>query len=257
MLLTPSEDNNAAMRLKDWRETKMFLLKFSNVCGFIEVMLKYSKVVYKMRMRKKPNLPARLERCAEVMIPSPEAYHGQWLERFPKYGKLFIEIGCGKGRFIAESAKAMPEALFVGIERVPEAMVVAMERTIEETIPNIRFIDTDAVRLADIFAAGEVERIYLNFSDPWPKKGHSKRRLTHENFLRAYKMILSPGGEIHIKTDNENLFEFSLEQFELCGFELSEVTRDLHKNGPVGVMTDYELKFHDQGVSINRCVAKL
>ncbi len=210
-----------------------------------------------MRMRKKPNLPARLERCADVLITSPAAYRGRWLESFPEYGKLFIEIGCGKGRFIAETAKKNPDTLFIGIERVPEAMVVAMERTISDKIPNIRFADTDAVRLPDIFGSAEVGRIYLNFSDPWPKKGHSKRRLTHENFLKMYRALLVPDGEIHLKTDNDGLFEFSIEQLEIGGFELSEVTRDLHGSGPNGVMTDYELKFHEQGVSINRCVAKL
>ena len=210
-----------------------------------------------MRMRKKPNLPARLARCTDLMITAPEDCRGLWLKRFPQYDQVFIEIGCGKGRFIAESAKLVPNALFVGIERVPEAMVVAMERTKEEKIPNIRFIDTDAVHLADIFDTGEIGRIYLNFSDPWPKKGHSKRRLTHENFLKDYKVILKADGEIHIKTDNDNLFEFSLEQLQENGFALSEVTHDLHKDGPVGVMTDYELKFHEQGVSINRCVAKI
>ena len=210
-----------------------------------------------MRMRKKPNLPRRLECCGDVLITSPEDFCDRWLERFEDYGKLHIEIGCGKGRFITETAKTMPDTLFVGIERVPEAMVVAMERTINDGRPNIRYIDTDAVALLNIFGSREVGRIYLNFCDPWPKKGHAKRRLTYENFLKDYKVILKPGGEIHFKTDNVGLFDYSLEQFERSGFELSDITRDLHQAGPNGVMTDYELKFYEQGVSINRCVAKL
>jgi tRNA (guanine-N7-)-methyltransferase len=210
-----------------------------------------------MRMRKKPNLPARLERCAAVLTASPETCRGRWLESAAGCGSLYLEIGCGKGRFITETAKASPEALFIGIERVPEAMVIAMERTLDGGIPNIRFIHTDAVRLPELFAGGEVGRIYLNFCDPWPKKGHAKRRLTHENFLKLYKEILEPGGQIHFKTDNGGLFDYSLGQFEACGFELAEVTRGLHRNGPNGVMTDYELRFYEQGVSINRCVARL
>ncbi len=210
-----------------------------------------------MRMRKKPNLDNRMKRCADVLITAPENNRGRWLDGFNDYDKLYIELGCGKGLFITETAVKTPDTLFIGIERIPEAIVVAMERTVDGRIPNIRFINADAVRLPEIFKSGEVGRIYLNFCDPWPKKGHSKRRLTHENFLKDYKESLMPGGEIHLKTDNDGLFEFSLEQFEAGGFVLSDVTRDLHCNGAVGVMTDYELKFFEQGVSINRCVAKL
>jgi tRNA (guanine-N7-)-methyltransferase len=151
----------------------------------------------------------------------------------------------------------MPETLLVAIERVPEAQIVGMERAVRENIPNIRFVETDAVQLPQIFAPGEVDRIYVNFCDPWPNNGHKKRRLTHEAFLNTYKSILRPGGEIYFKTDNDALFEFSLGQFTLSGFELFEVTRHLHSNGPVGIMTDYEMKFYEQGVSINRCVARI
>ena len=206
-----------------------------------------------MRMRKKPNLPARLERCADVLTAAPETVRGHWLEVYPGCGRLYLEIGCGKGRFITQTAKDMPDTLLVGLERVPEALVVAMERTVDGGLQNIRFVDTDAARLPALFAPGEVGRIYLNFRRPMAEKKRTpKRRLTHENFLMLYKQILAPGGEIHIKTDNDGLFDFSLEQLEACGFELSAVTRDLHINGPAGVMTDYELRFHEQGVSIKQ-----
>ena len=109
-------------------------------------------------------------------------------------------------------------------------------------------------RLTEFFAPGEVERIYLNFCDPWPTNRHAKRRLTHENFLRLYRQVLSDGGQIHFKTDNSGLFEWSLFQFPRAGYALSEVTRDLHENGICGVMTDYEEKFHNLGTPINRCV---
>ncbi len=210
-----------------------------------------------MRMRKKPNMPRRIEKCGGIYIGNPEDYHGKWLETFPEYKELQLEIGCGRGRFTAETALTMPETLLVAIERVREAMIIGMERAAREGIPNIRFIDTDAAMLRFIFASGEVGRIYLNFCDPWPSNGHRKRRLTHEGFLDIYKDILRADGEIHFKTDNDGLFDYSLGQFLKCGFELEDVTRDLHGGGMVGIMTDYEMKFHEQGVSINRCVARI
>lgn len=210
-----------------------------------------------MRMRKKPNMPQRIEKCGAVHIPDPEKCRGGWLEAFPGYKELFLEIGCGRGRFTAETAMSMPETLFVGIERVPEVLIIGMERAARENIANIRYLIGDAAGLNGIFAPGEASRIYINFCDPWPNNGHKKRRLTHEGFLNIYKVLLRPGGEIHFKTDNDELFEYSLAQLEKSGFELYDVTRDLHENGPVGVMTDYEMKFFQLGVSINRCVAKI
>ena len=135
-------------------------------------------------------------------------------------------------------------------------MVVAAERAVAGALSNVRFIDMDAQRLREIFAPGEVSRIYLNFSDPWPSRRHAHRRLTHSRFLELYRDILRPGGEIWFKTDNAPLFEFSLSEFEKDGYTLSEVTRNLHEHGCCGVMTDYECKFNEQGVPINRCVAR-
>lgn len=210
-----------------------------------------------MRMRKKPNMPQRIEKCGFIYIPDPETYRARWLERFPAYKELHLEIGCGRGRFTAETALKMPETLLVALERVPEAMIIGMERASRENISNIRFVNTDAVNLPAIYNTGELDRIYINFCDPWPNNGHKKRRLTHENFLKIYKVLLRAGGEIHFKTDNEDLFDFSIGQFYKSGFELFDITKNLHENGPVGIMTDYELKFFEQGVSINRCVARL
>ncbi|MCF0120894.1 MAG: tRNA (guanosine(46)-N7)-methyltransferase TrmB [Oscillospiraceae bacterium] len=209
-----------------------------------------------MRMRKKPNLIPRMERCSHVQIKEPEAFLGKWMEAFPGFDRLYLELGCGKGKFTAETAQTMPDTLLVAVERVKDAMVVGMERVVNGEIGNVRFLDKDAMNLPAIFAPGEVQRIYINFCDPWPGKRHAKRRLTSEGFLKIYKSILCDGGEIHFKTDNDPLFEFSLEEFRAQGFELSEVTRNLHENGPVGVMTDYEAKFYEQGITINRCVAR-
>jgi tRNA (guanine-N7-)-methyltransferase len=210
-----------------------------------------------MRMRKKPNLIPRMERCADTQIKEPELLWGKWGTTFPEYSCLYLELGCGKGKFTAETAGTMPDTLFVAVERVPDAMVVGMERVKAQNLNNVRFLDRDAANLPAIFQKGEVARIYINFCDPWPTKKHAKRRLTSEGFLNIYRGILKDGGEIHFKTDNLPLFEYSLEQFQTHDFALSEVTRNLHVNGPVGIMTDYEEKFYRQGIAINRCVATL
>lgn len=198
-----------------------------------------------------------MERCAAVQVKEPEMFRGKWLAENPGFQNLFVELGCGKGRFTCETAKELPDTLLVAIERVPDAMVIGMERTVAEDLQNVRFIDSDVISLPAIFESGEASRIYINFCDPWPSKKHAKRRLTSPGFLKLYRDLLAPGGEIHFKTDNLPLFEYSLEQFEENGFALYEVTRDLHENGPCGVMTDYETKFYEQGIQINRCVARL
>lgn len=210
-----------------------------------------------MRMRKKKNLVPRMERCAALLVPDPYSMRGQWRSLMPDARELRVELGCGKGRFTAQTAAAEPDVLFVAIEVVPDAMVVAMERCRAEGLPNVFFVDANADQLPAFFEPGEVNRIYVNFCDPWPSNRHAKRRLTHGNFLRLYRRVLNPGGQIHFKTDNVPLFEFSVEEFPQFGFTLSEVTRDLHGNGPVGVMTDYEEKFHQLGTPINRLVATM
>ena len=134
-------------------------------------------------------------------------------------------------------------------------MVVAMERVCEMGLENVRFMDRDVVKLPEIFENGEADRVYINFCDPWPKSRDAKYRLTAPDFLRKYADILPLGGQIHFKTDNTPLFTWSLEQFEAEGWQLSEVTNDLHANGPVGIMTDYEAKFYAEGMTINRLVA--
>jgi len=208
-----------------------------------------------MRMRKKPNLLPRMERAAAVLTAEPETLRGQWRSLLPGCAALHLELGCGKGRFTADTAAAAPETLLVAVEKVPDAMVVGMERTVEKGLHNVRFIDRDVTLLPELFTPGEVDRIYLNFCDPWPKSRDAKHRLTAPGFLRLYADALAMGGAIWFKTDNLPLFQWSLEQFRDEGWELSEVTNDLHAAGICGVMTDYEAKFHAQGVKINRLVA--
>lgn len=208
-----------------------------------------------MRMRKRHNLAPRMEKCADLMIPDCTAHRGRWLEDIPGFERLYVELGCGKGRFTADTAAEMPGTLLLAVEKVPDAMIIAMERIRERGLANVRFIDGDAAALPQMLAPGEAARIYINFCDPWPKSRDAKHRLTFPGFLRLYADVLPLGGEIHFKTDNTPLFSWSLEQFENEGWALSEKTNDLHANGPVGVMTDYEAKFHAQGFPINRVVA--
>ena len=208
-----------------------------------------------MRMRKKPNLLPRMERTAEVQIVTPEEYLGKWRERFPGYAELHLELGCGKGRFTADTAEANPDVLLVAVEKVPDAMVVGMERAVERGLQNVRFLDRDVTMLPQLFTPGEVDRVYINFCDPWPKSRYAKNRLTAPGFLRLYADVLPIGGQIHFKTDNRPLFDWSVEQFTAEGWSISELTHDLHANGVCGVMTDYEAKFHAEGVPINRLVA--
>ncbi len=210
-----------------------------------------------MRMRKKKNLASRMEACGALIVSDPVAEKGRWRARKPEAANLRLELGCGKGRFTAETAAANPEDLYVAVERVPDAMVIAMERCRALGLTNVFFIDGDAAALDEYFAPGEVDLIYINFCDPWPSVKHSRRRLTHEGFLRGYRRVLQNSGEIHFKTDNHDLFEWSLFQFPKAGFALSEVTRNLHEHGVQGVMTDYEEKFHALGTPINRCVGTM
>ena len=208
-----------------------------------------------MRMRKKKNLIPRMEKCAPVHVRDGFALKGHWREALmPEARELRVELGCGKGRFTVETARQSPDVLFIAIEKVPDAMVIAMERAMAQEVKNLFFLVGDAALLPDYFAEDEVDRIYINFCDPWPPKGQAKRRLTHRGFLARYRKVLKMGGQVHFKTDNQPLFEFSVLEFPAAGYALSEVTRDLHGSGPQGVMTDYEAKFYDQGLPINRCV---
>lgn len=216
-------------------------------------MQEWSGVV--MRMRKKPNLEHRLEQCAAVLAENPERNRGCWLEKYGQYQHLHLEIGCGKGKFTVETAKNNPDILFAAVEKVQSALVMAMERAQRAGVGNIVFLDWDAADIASVFAAGEVERIYLNFCDPWPKSRDAKFRLTAPSFLRSYADILAPGGVICFKTDNTPLFDWSVGVLKEEGWQVNAVTNNLHQDGPQGVMTDYEERFYQQGIPINRLEA--
>lgn len=208
-----------------------------------------------MRMRKKPNLIPRMEKCAAVQIKDPKSLKSKWKSEFSDKKTLWLELGCGKGRFTLGTAQENPDAMLLAVEKVADAMVIGMERVCAAEVQNVRFIEMDALELREVFERGEIDRIFINFCDPWPKSRDAKHRLTAPGFLRIYADLLETGGEIHFKTDNRPLFVWSLEQFAAEGWELKEVTTDLHANGVCGVMTDYEAKFHAEGVPINRLVA--
>lgn len=196
-----------------------------------------------------------MEKCAALMIREPESLRGRWKQLAPG-ALLYLELGCGKGRFTVETAEREPEVLLAALEKEPSAMVIAMERAAERGITNLRFIDGDAAALADMFAPGEPDRIFINFCDPWPKSRDAKFRLTAPSFLRRYRDLLPLGGQIHFKTDNDPLFDWSVEQFRTEGWQLTEICRDLHAPGmPPVVLTDYEAKFMESGIRISRLVA--
>lgn len=209
-----------------------------------------------MRMRKKKNCGARMERCESVWVKEPESCKGKWREVFGNDNPIHIEIGCGKGSFVRGMAQMYPNVNFVAVEKVEDVIVMAMEKAVEAGLSNVRFTDMDAERIEDFFEFDEAERIYLNFSDPWKKNKQAKRRLTHKNFLDRYKKILKPGNQIWFKTDNKQLFEFSLNSFCAEDFKLSSITLDLHNLGFEGnVMTEYETRFVELGQPIYRLEA--
>lgn len=207
-----------------------------------------------MRMRTRSHLEERLGACSNLTL---EKYDDS-AQSFVQGHRLHIEIGCGKGAFITKTALLNPDIRYIAIEKVSNVIVLAMEKAKNAGLENLRFMRGNFEYLSETFPDKSVDRIYLNFSDPWPKKGYAKRRLTHGGFLEIYKRILKDDGEICFKTDNRELFDFSLESFPENGFSVSDVTYDLHNSGFEGnIMTEYEEKFSLQGTPICRLVAKL
>jgi len=206
-----------------------------------------------MRMRKMRNLEPRMAACAAYQITEPAAHKGSWRQLKPDCTALWVEVGCGKGKFTAETAAANPDVLLIAVERCREAMVVAMEKAKAMGLTNVFYIDMDVANMEEVFDRFEIDRLFINFPDPWPRKKNAKRRLTHRSFLDKYCRVVRETGEIHFKTDNAPLFEYSVEEFAACGLEVKNLTRNLHENGIVGIMTGYEEKFHSMGTPINRC----
>lgn len=210
-----------------------------------------------MRMRKKKNCDIRLDKSGSLWIRNPEDFSGKWKEEFGNSNPIHLELGCGKGKFICEMAQKYPDINFIAIEVVKDVMVIAMEKAEPLALNNLRFIIADAANLTEYFKTGEVSRIYLNFSDPWKKNKQAKRRLTHKNFLDVYKKVINIGDLICFKTDNQKLFEFSLNSFAQEDFKMSNITFDLHNSGwEDNVMTEYETRFSEAGMPIYRVCAE-
>ena len=207
-------------------------------------------------MRKKKHGEERINACAELRISDPATMLSGLNGIFPNAQPIHMEIGCGKGKFACDMSKKYPDVNFIAVEKVPDVCCIALEKAMtqkdEREKDNIRFIIGDAKTLADNVPEHSLDCIYLNFSDPWPKKGHAKRRLTHRTFLEIYKKLLKPDGILKFKTDNAGLYDFSLEEFEAIGATIIWQTRDLHsseKNAD-NIMTEYEKNFSEKGFSI-------
>ncbi|MTV48724.1 tRNA (guanosine(46)-N7)-methyltransferase TrmB [Heliobacillus mobilis] len=227
-----------------------------------------------MRLRRIPGTRERIRQYAPWLVEEPQQWQGRWqeyiagrLETTPtpvERKEIHLELGVGRGRFINQMAQEQPQHFWIGAELREEVLLTAIERAEKWQAPNLAFLWIDIETTTDIFAHGEVDAIYLNFSDPWPKDRHAKRRLTHRRFLDRYRQYLKPGGKIHFKTDNRDLFDFSLEEFKENGFSLEAVTFDLHKDPNLSsydlsarVMTEYENRFSQKGQPIHRCIAVL
>lgn len=211
-----------------------------------------------MRLR---NISGSREVIAESLFVVPEAElfncPGEWSRIFGNNQPIRIEIGMGKGKFIHTMAKEHPEVNFIGIEKYSSVLLRAIQKMEAEELPNLKFIRMDAEDIAKVFARGEVDRIYLNFSDPWPKDRHAKRRLPSREFLARYDVILKKDGILEFKTDNRALFDFAVEELEPAGWKAQVVTYDLHSDGALmegNVMTEYEEKFSSMGNPICKYV---
>lgn len=212
-----------------------------------------------MRQRKIKDIDQKLSDFDDVIVSSSEGHSGSWRELFENGTDkpLFLEIGSGKGRFITSSASQNPDALFLAAEGLASVIIRGMVKSREMELDNIRFITTYINDMERDFAEGELDGIFMNFSDPWPKARHAKRRLTHKDRLLQYLKALKHGGFIRFKTDNDDLFDFTLEQIEECkelaNFDVTGLTRDLHASefSKISPMTEYEEKFSSQGKNIN------
>jgi tRNA (guanine-N7-)-methyltransferase len=216
-----------------------------------------------MRLRGRKGIREEIERQQELIVLDPKELRGKWSEVFGNDRPIHAELGMGKGRFISEMSLRHPGINFIGVDMYDELIRKSSEKaraahgvdTEAGVIPNLRLLLFNIEHIEEAFADGELERIYLNFSDPWPKKKHARRRLTHRGFLEKYIRLLNESGEIHLKTDSQSLFEFSLNSFADMGLRMRNISLHLHADGihPDHVMTEYETKFAGQGMNIHRC----
>lgn len=209
-----------------------------------------------MRVRKKNWTHAELE-SNEAIVKNPEDFKGIWKEYFKNDNPIYVEIGCGKGKFLSENAAKNPDINYIGIERQPTVLACAARKGREAGVKNTAYVNADVEILETLFAPEEIDRLFINFCDPWPKKRWHKRRLTYRDFLDKYSVLLTNNGEIHFKTDNPILFESSLNEFCLRSWRLKNISLDLHKSDFEGnITTEYEERFLALGMPIYRLEAK-
>ncbi|UOE93497.1 tRNA (guanosine(46)-N7)-methyltransferase TrmB [Alkalihalobacillus sp. LMS39] len=209
-----------------------------------------------MRLRNKPWAKEAIAKYPHIVIPNPKECRGKWNEVFGNANPIHIEVGTGKGRFVTGMGKQHQDINYIGIEKYTSVLLTAMERIVESECTNVKLLNEDVVELMEFFDKGEIERVYINFTDPWPKNRHEKRRLTYKDFLRQYEMVMKPSGEVHLKTDNQGLFEYSIESFSSYGMKVQNVSLHLHRSDfEENVMTEYEQKFSEKGMPIYRCEA--
>ena len=211
-----------------------------------------------MRLRRKPWVDQAIHDFDAFVfpkdVPASEEQQGHWAEVFGREAPLYVELGTGKGDFISQLAERTPAVNFIGIEAQQDVLYAAAKKVAAMELKNVRLLVFDINEIERIFAQGEVDRFFINFCDPWPKKRHYKRRLTYVGFLEKYRKLLKTGGELHFKTDNRPLFDFSLKQFEEAQLAVRDVSFDLHaEDRPENIMTEYERKFSGFGEKINRC----
>ena len=211
-----------------------------------------------MRVRKRKGAEEHLANHPQYVILEPEAAKGKWRELFGNDNPIHIEVGSGKGAFITGMAQQNPDINYIGIDIQLSVLSYALDKVLTSGAENVKLLRVDGSSLTNYFEDGEVDMMYLNFSDPWPKSRHEKRRLTYKTFLDTYKQILPENGEIHFKTDNRGLFEYSLSSFSQYGMVLNKVWLDLHASDYEGnVMTEYERKFSEKGQVLYRVEAQL
>lgn len=210
-----------------------------------------------MRVRNRKGASELLENNPQYVILNPEACKGKWSGIFGNDNPIHVEVGSGKGNFVVGMAAQHPDINYIGIDIQLSVLSYALDKVLASGLPNIKLLRVDGSSLTNYFADAEIDRLYLNFSDPWPKKRHEKRRLTYKTFLETFQQILPKNGEIHFKTDNRGLFEYSLASFSQYGMTLQQVWLDLHASDFEGnVMTEYEEKFSNLGQVIYRVEAK-
>jgi tRNA (guanine-N7-)-methyltransferase len=211
-----------------------------------------------MRLRNIPGADG-IVAASPYCIQNPTAHCGQWHALLESDAPIHVEIGMGKGRFLLDLAEQNPQIEYIGVERYTSVLLRAVQKMEERPLSNVHFLCEDAAALPEIFAPGEVDRIYLNFSDPWPKDRHTRRRLTSRQFLERYECFLAPDGRLEFKTDNQELFTFSLAEIEAApGWHLDASTRDLHHDAVLNtgnIMTEYEEKFSSLGHPICKLIA--